>query len=57
MTNPEMLGMMWSHGHNNSIVNGIPRIGYMKGGKYSLFGLKTDPGQHDNLAAEDPAGL
>jgi len=33
LTNPEMLKMQWSHGHNNSIVNGIPRIGYMKGGK------------------------
>ncbi len=31
--NPEMLKMEWSHGHNNSIVNGIPRIGYMKGGQ------------------------
>jgi len=31
--NPEMLKMKWHHGHNNSIVNGIPRIGYMKGGK------------------------
>lgn len=33
LTNPEMLKMEWAHGHNNSIVNGIPRIGYMKGGK------------------------
>ncbi|WP_044211078.1 arylsulfatase [Flammeovirga sp. OC4] len=31
-TNPEMLDMKWHHGHNNSIVNGIPRIGFMKGG-------------------------
>lgn len=31
--NPEMLKLKWHHGHNNSIVNGIPRIGYMKGGK------------------------
>ena len=31
--NPEMLKMKWHHGHNNSIVNGIPRIGYMKGGE------------------------
>lgn len=31
--NPEMLTMKWHHGHNNSIVNGIPRIGYMKGGE------------------------
>lgn len=31
--NPEMVEMKWHHGHNNSIVNGIPRIGYMKGGE------------------------
>ena len=29
---PEMLRLKWHHGHNNSIVNGIPRIGFMKGG-------------------------
>ncbi len=33
LTNPEMLKMDWSVGHNFSIVNGIPRIGYMKGGQ------------------------
>ena len=33
LSNPELLKMEWAHGHNNSIVNGIPRIGYMKGGK------------------------
>lgn len=33
ITNPEMLKMTWHHGHNCSIVNGIPRIGYMKGGQ------------------------
>ena len=33
LDHPEMLRMKWSHGHNNSIVNGIPRIGYMKGGQ------------------------
>ncbi|EON74821.1 Arylsulfatase [Lunatimonas lonarensis] len=32
LDNPEMLRMRWHHGHNNSIVNGIPRIGFMKGG-------------------------
>ncbi len=31
--NPELCTMKWHHGHNNSIVNGIPRIGYMKGGE------------------------
>ena len=25
--------MMWHHGHNNTIVNGVPRIGFMKGGE------------------------
>lgn len=31
--NPEQLKMQWSHGHNQAVVNGIPRIGYMKGGE------------------------
>ena len=30
---PEMLRIRWHHGHNSSIVNGIPRIGFMKGGE------------------------
>lgn len=33
LTNPEMLKLQWAHGHNNAIVNGIPRIGFMKGGE------------------------
>ncbi|WP_431124133.1 sulfatase family protein [Flagellimonas flava] len=33
LDNPEELKMRWHHGHNNSVVNGIPRIGFMKGGK------------------------
>lgn len=33
LTNPELLKMKWHHGHNNSVVNGIPRIGFMKGGE------------------------
>jgi len=32
-THPELLKMMYSHGHNQTIVNGISRIGYMSGGK------------------------
>ena len=31
--NPELLSMNWHHGHNGSIINGISRIGYMKGGE------------------------
>jgi arylsulfatase A-like enzyme len=34
---PELLKMKWHHGHNNSIVNGIPRIGFMRGGKTALW--------------------
>ncbi|MDD4428281.1 MAG: arylsulfatase [Paludibacter sp.] len=37
LTHPEMLKMHWSHGHNQSIHNGIPRIGYQKGGKSALW--------------------
>ena len=32
LENPELLRLRWHHGHNSSIVNGIPRIGFMKGG-------------------------
>lgn len=35
--NPEMLRMMYSHGHDMSIVNGISRIGYMRGGRAALW--------------------
>jgi len=37
ITNPELLTMKWHHGHNNSIVNDIPRIGFMKGGKSAIW--------------------
>ena len=30
---PDLLKMKWHHGHNNSIVNGVSRIGYMTGGE------------------------
>ena len=35
--NPELLRLHPSHGHEQSIVNGISRIGYMKGGKSALW--------------------
>ncbi|WP_369048468.1 arylsulfatase [Tenacibaculum sp. UWU-22] len=41
LTNPEMVKMKWHHGHNNSIVNGIPRIGFMKGGKAAKWKDET----------------
>jgi len=34
---PDLLKMMWSHGHNNTITNGISRIGYMQGGESALW--------------------
>ena len=37
LDNPELCTMMWHHGHNNSIHNGIPRIGFQKGGKSALW--------------------
>lgn len=35
--NPELTTMKWHHGHNSTIINGIPRIGFMKGGKAALW--------------------
>lgn len=35
--NPEMLKLHPSHGHDQALINGISRIGYMKGGKSALW--------------------
>ena len=35
--NPELLTMKHSHGHDNTIVNGVGRIGFMVGGKQALW--------------------
>ena len=34
---PELLRLHPSHGHDQAIVNGVPRIGYMTGGKSALW--------------------
>ncbi len=47
--NPELLNMIWHHGHNNSIVNGIPRIGFMKGGQKAKW---SDVDMADHFLAE-----
>ena len=52
ITNPEMLKMKWHHGHNNSIVNGIPRIGFMKGGDAAKWS-DTDMADHFLARAQD----
>lgn len=41
--NPELLTMKPSQGHNNTIVNGISRIGWMEGGKAALWDDETIP--------------
>jgi arylsulfatase A-like enzyme len=35
--NPELLKMHPSHGHDMALINGISRIGYMRGGKAALW--------------------
>ncbi|HKK61912.1 MAG TPA: arylsulfatase [Bacteroidales bacterium] len=50
--NPELLTMKWHHGHNSSIVNGIPRIGYMKGGEAAKW---SDVDMADHFLAEAKA--
>ena len=37
LKNPELLSMVWHHGHNGSIVNGVPRIGFQRGGKSAMW--------------------
>jgi len=46
--NPELCEMMWHHGHNSTIINGIPRIGYMKGGESARW---KDTDMADNFLA------
>lgn len=49
---PELLKMQPSHGHDQAIVNGVSRIGYMTGGKSALW---TDQKIVDVLAAKADA--
>lgn len=37
LSDRDTLKMDWSHGHNNSVINGIGRIGYMSGGTSALW--------------------
>lgn len=39
--NPELLRMKHSHGHDASIINGVGRIGHMRGGKAALWDDET----------------
>ena len=37
VTERDTLKMDWSHGHNNAVVNGVGRIGYMLGGRQARW--------------------
>ena len=39
--NPELLKLKYSHGHDATIVNGVSRIGHMRGGKSALWDDET----------------
>ena len=41
LTNPELMTMPWLHGHQGTIVDGVPRIGYMKGGHSARWNDRT----------------
>ncbi|SOE22018.1 Arylsulfatase A [Spirosomataceae bacterium TFI 002] len=50
ISNPELMTKMkWHHGHNQSVHNGVPRIGYMKGGKSALW---VDENMADDFLAK-----
>lgn len=49
---PELLKMKPSHGHDNSIVNGISRIGYMQGGMAAKW-VDEDMADHFLQKAQD----
>lgn len=49
LDNPELCTMRWHHGHNNSIYNGIPRIGFQKGGKSAMW---TDEEMADDFLSK-----
>uniref|UniRef100_UPI0032165AC1 sulfatase family protein n=1 Tax=uncultured Draconibacterium sp. TaxID=1573823 RepID=UPI0032165AC1 len=53
LKNPELCTyQMWDHGHNNTIVNGIPRIGFMKGGEKAKWS-DVDMADHFLAKAQD----
>lgn len=39
--NPELLTVKYSHGHDGTIVNGVSRIGHMRGGRAALWDDET----------------
>lgn len=50
--NPELLNMVGDPQHSNTIVNGVPRIGYMKGGESAKW-VDVDMADHFLVKAQD----
>ena len=48
-SNPELLKLAWDHGHDATIVNGISRIGFMKGGRKARW---VDEDMADTITQE-----
>ncbi len=38
--NPELLDMMYDHGHDGTIINGVSRIGHMRGGQSAIWTMR-----------------
>ena len=52
LTHPALMTTLkWDHGHNNSVHNGVPRIGFMKGGKAALWVDETMANEFLNQAS------
>ncbi|WP_367988867.1 arylsulfatase [Vibrio sp. NTOU-M3] len=39
--NPELLDVMYDHGHDGTIINGVSRIGHMRGGQAAIWDDET----------------
>lgn len=39
--NPELLDVMYDHGHDGTIINGVSRIGHMRGGQSAIWNDET----------------
>ncbi|WP_070971068.1 sulfatase family protein [Vibrio sonorensis] len=40
-SHPELLDVMYDHGHDGTIINGVSRIGHMRGGKLAVWDDET----------------
>ncbi|MFV0449329.1 MAG: sulfatase family protein [Vibrio sp.] len=40
-SNPELLDIMYDHGHDGTIINGVSRIGHMRGGQSAVWNDET----------------